>query len=107
MRLSCRMCQSSRIFRDAELVDRMLEYQPPPNLTEEMGEAVDDVIKYRKTTAELRELLMNMMKISEKSLEFANRNQGGKPPPIPFYVKDTLKKLSPSNYQTYRLDRMR
>eukprot|EP00957_Ditylum_brightwellii_P040756 3085049-Ditylum_brightwellii.AAC.1 len=25
------------------------------------------------------------MKISEKSLKFANRNQGRKPPPIPFY----------------------
>ena len=50
----------------SELVDPMLEYQQPPNLTAEMGEAVDDVIKYRKTTAELRELLMNMMKISEK-----------------------------------------
>ena len=30
----------------------MLEYQPPPNLTEEMGETVDDVIKYMKSTAE-------------------------------------------------------
>eukprot|EP00957_Ditylum_brightwellii_P053354 4044248-Ditylum_brightwellii.AAC.1 len=43
------------------------------------------------------------MKISEKSLEFANRNQGSKPPPIPFYVKDDSKKLSPSDYQTYNL----
>eukprot|EP00957_Ditylum_brightwellii_P031155 2360425-Ditylum_brightwellii.AAC.1 len=43
------------------------------------------------------------MKISKKSLEFANRNQGSKPPPIPFYVKDDLKKLSPSDYQTYKL----
>eukprot|EP00957_Ditylum_brightwellii_P185906 14153721-Ditylum_brightwellii.AAC.1 len=43
------------------------------------------------------------MKISEKSIEFANRNQGGKPPPILFYVKYTLKKLSLSDYQTYRL----
>eukprot|EP00957_Ditylum_brightwellii_P185477 14122374-Ditylum_brightwellii.AAC.1 len=43
------------------------------------------------------------MKISEKSLEFANRNQRGKPPPIPFYVKDTSKKLSLSGYQTYKL----
>ena len=51
----------------SELVHRMLEYQQPPNLTAEMGVAVDDVIKYRKTTAELRELLMNMMKISEKN----------------------------------------
>ena len=30
----------------SELVDRMLEYQPPPHLTAEMGEAVDEVIKY-------------------------------------------------------------
>ena len=37
----------------SELVDRMLEYQPPPHLTAEMGEAVDEVIKYMKTTAEL------------------------------------------------------
>ena len=36
----------------SELVDRMLEYQPLPHLTAEMGEAVDDVIKYMKTTAE-------------------------------------------------------
>ena len=32
----------------SELVDRMLEYQPPPHLTAEMGEAVDEVIKYMK-----------------------------------------------------------
>ena len=37
----------------SELVDRILKYQPPPSLTEEMGETVDDVIKYRKKTAEL------------------------------------------------------
>eukprot|EP00957_Ditylum_brightwellii_P056173 4258415-Ditylum_brightwellii.AAC.1 len=43
------------------------------------------------------------MKISEKSLEFANCNQGGKPPLIPFYVKGSSKKLSPSDYQTYKL----
>eukprot|EP00957_Ditylum_brightwellii_P090751 6911439-Ditylum_brightwellii.AAC.1 len=43
------------------------------------------------------------MKISKKSLEFTNCNQGSKPPPIPFYVKDNLKKLSPSDYQTYKL----
>ena len=29
----------------SELVDRMLEYQPPPHLTAEMDEAVDEVIK--------------------------------------------------------------
>eukprot|EP00957_Ditylum_brightwellii_P095713 7292791-Ditylum_brightwellii.AAC.1 len=43
------------------------------------------------------------MKISKKSLEFANCNQGSKPPPIPFYMKDDSKKLSPSDYQTYKL----
>eukprot|EP00957_Ditylum_brightwellii_P174365 13275411-Ditylum_brightwellii.AAC.1 len=43
------------------------------------------------------------MKISNKSLEFANRNQGNKPPPIPFYVPDKKKKLSLSDYQTYKL----
>ena len=43
------------------------------------------------------------MKISKKSLEFANRNQGSKPLPIPFYVKDDPRKLSPSDYQTYKL----
>ena len=37
----------------SELVDRMLKYQPPPNLTAEMGKTVDDVIKYMKSTAEL------------------------------------------------------
>eukprot|EP00957_Ditylum_brightwellii_P129916 9909548-Ditylum_brightwellii.AAC.1 len=44
-----------------------------------------------------------MMKISEKSLKFANCNQGGNPSLIPFYVKDSSKKLSPSDYQTYKL----
>eukprot|EP00957_Ditylum_brightwellii_P187354 14269520-Ditylum_brightwellii.AAC.1 len=43
------------------------------------------------------------MKISKKSLEFANCNQGSKLPPIPFYVKDDSRKLSPSDYQTYKL----
>eukprot|EP00957_Ditylum_brightwellii_P138946 10590842-Ditylum_brightwellii.AAC.1 len=43
------------------------------------------------------------MKISKKSLEFASCNQGSKPPPIPFYVKDDSKKLSPLDYQTYKL----
>eukprot|EP00957_Ditylum_brightwellii_P045163 3424404-Ditylum_brightwellii.AAC.1 len=43
------------------------------------------------------------MKISEKSLEFANCNKGEKPPPIPFYVKDSSKKLSPLDYQIYKL----
>eukprot|EP00957_Ditylum_brightwellii_P171540 13060006-Ditylum_brightwellii.AAC.1 len=43
------------------------------------------------------------MKINHKSLEFANCNQGNKPPPIPFYVPDKEKKLSPMDYQTYKL----
>eukprot|EP00957_Ditylum_brightwellii_P067050 5089823-Ditylum_brightwellii.AAC.1 len=43
------------------------------------------------------------MKISKKSLEFANNNQGSKPLPILFYVKDDLKKLSLLDYQTYKL----
>eukprot|EP00957_Ditylum_brightwellii_P105272 8024802-Ditylum_brightwellii.AAC.1 len=43
------------------------------------------------------------MKISEKSLEFANHNQGNKPRPILFYVKDDSKKLNPLDYQTYKL----
>eukprot|EP00957_Ditylum_brightwellii_P159685 12154452-Ditylum_brightwellii.AAC.1 len=43
------------------------------------------------------------MKISEKSLEFANRNKGRKSPPIPFYVKDSSKKLSSLDYQNYKL----
>eukprot|EP00957_Ditylum_brightwellii_P018668 1402505-Ditylum_brightwellii.AAC.1 len=43
------------------------------------------------------------MKISKKSLEFANCNQGNKPLPIPFYMADDAKKLSLSDYQTYKL----
>eukprot|EP00957_Ditylum_brightwellii_P110119 8398834-Ditylum_brightwellii.AAC.1 len=43
------------------------------------------------------------MKIDHKSLEFANHNFGNKPPPIPFYMPDNEKKLSPSDYQTYKL----
>eukprot|EP00957_Ditylum_brightwellii_P112921 8610375-Ditylum_brightwellii.AAC.1 len=43
------------------------------------------------------------MKISNKSLEFANCNQESKPLPIPFYVADDAKKLSPSVYQVYKL----
>eukprot|EP00957_Ditylum_brightwellii_P021947 1655127-Ditylum_brightwellii.AAC.1 len=43
------------------------------------------------------------MKISNKSLKFANHNQGNKPPPIPFYMANDAKKLSPSDYQTYTL----
>eukprot|EP00957_Ditylum_brightwellii_P183263 13959792-Ditylum_brightwellii.AAC.1 len=43
------------------------------------------------------------MKINHKSLNFANHNQGKKPPPIPFYMPDNEKKLSLSDYQTYKL----
>eukprot|EP00957_Ditylum_brightwellii_P040342 3052972-Ditylum_brightwellii.AAC.1 len=43
------------------------------------------------------------MKISHKSLEFANRNIGNKPLPILFYMPDNEKKLSPLDYQTYML----
>eukprot|EP00957_Ditylum_brightwellii_P122946 9374567-Ditylum_brightwellii.AAC.1 len=43
------------------------------------------------------------MKIDHKSLEFANCNQGNKSPPILFYVPGNEKKLSPFDYQTYKL----
>eukprot|EP00957_Ditylum_brightwellii_P077418 5882087-Ditylum_brightwellii.AAC.1 len=43
------------------------------------------------------------MKISKKSLKFANCNQGNKPPPIPFYMADDAKKLTPPDYQMYKL----
>eukprot|EP00957_Ditylum_brightwellii_P028196 2129174-Ditylum_brightwellii.AAC.1 len=43
------------------------------------------------------------MKINHKSLELANCNQGDKPPPILFYMSDNKKKLSPLDYQTYKL----
>eukprot|EP00957_Ditylum_brightwellii_P024168 1822047-Ditylum_brightwellii.AAC.1 len=43
------------------------------------------------------------MKIDHKSLKFANRNQGNKPLPILFCMPDNEKKLSPLNYQTYKL----
>eukprot|EP00957_Ditylum_brightwellii_P165798 12622962-Ditylum_brightwellii.AAC.1 len=43
------------------------------------------------------------MKISNKSLEFANCNQGNKPPTILFSVPNNKKKLSLSDYQTYKL----
>ena len=52
----------------SELVDRMLKYQPPPNLTAEMGKTVDDVIKYMKSTAELLSLLLKFAKIVTKTL---------------------------------------
>eukprot|EP00957_Ditylum_brightwellii_P070594 5363610-Ditylum_brightwellii.AAC.1 len=43
------------------------------------------------------------MKIDHKSLEFSNHNFGNKPLPIPFYMPDNKKKLSPLDYQTYKL----
>eukprot|EP00957_Ditylum_brightwellii_P189019 14389488-Ditylum_brightwellii.AAC.1 len=43
------------------------------------------------------------MKIDHKSLEFVNLNQGIKPLPILFYVPDSKKKLSLSDYQMYKL----
>eukprot|EP00957_Ditylum_brightwellii_P033267 2520704-Ditylum_brightwellii.AAC.1 len=43
------------------------------------------------------------MKINNKSLEFANQNLGNKPLPIPFYVLGSEKKLSPLDYQIYKL----
>eukprot|EP00957_Ditylum_brightwellii_P024157 1821333-Ditylum_brightwellii.AAC.1 len=46
---------------------------------------------------------ISIMKIWDKSLKFANHNQGNKHPPILFYVSDDKKKLSLSDYQTYKL----
>eukprot|EP00957_Ditylum_brightwellii_P191799 14601069-Ditylum_brightwellii.AAC.1 len=43
------------------------------------------------------------MKIGNKSLKFVNRNQGNKPLPILFYVANNANKLSPLDYQTYKL----
>eukprot|EP00957_Ditylum_brightwellii_P145199 11059113-Ditylum_brightwellii.AAC.1 len=43
------------------------------------------------------------MKIGSESLEFAIHSVGNKPPPILFYVPDSDKKLSLSDYQTYKL----
>eukprot|EP00957_Ditylum_brightwellii_P128598 9809974-Ditylum_brightwellii.AAC.1 len=43
------------------------------------------------------------MKINAKKLEFTNQNIGNKPLPIPFYVLDSDKKLSPLDCQTYKL----
>eukprot|EP00957_Ditylum_brightwellii_P026962 2038277-Ditylum_brightwellii.AAC.1 len=43
------------------------------------------------------------MKINAKRLEFANHLVGNRPPPILFYVPDSEKKLSPLDYQTYKL----
>eukprot|EP00957_Ditylum_brightwellii_P122396 9333477-Ditylum_brightwellii.AAC.1 len=43
------------------------------------------------------------MKIDNKSLKFASQNIGNKPLHITFYVPDSEKKLSPLDYQTYKL----
>eukprot|EP00957_Ditylum_brightwellii_P135949 10368429-Ditylum_brightwellii.AAC.1 len=43
------------------------------------------------------------MKLNAKNLEFANCSARNKPPLIPFYVLDSDKKLSPLDYQTYKL----
>eukprot|EP00957_Ditylum_brightwellii_P073026 5549260-Ditylum_brightwellii.AAC.1 len=43
------------------------------------------------------------MKIDHKSLKSANQSIRNKPRPIPFYMPDNEKKLSPSDYQTYKL----
>eukprot|EP00957_Ditylum_brightwellii_P061758 4686586-Ditylum_brightwellii.AAC.1 len=43
------------------------------------------------------------MKIDNKNLKFANQNLGNKPLPIPFYMLNSEKKLSPLDYQTYML----
>eukprot|EP00957_Ditylum_brightwellii_P045313 3435008-Ditylum_brightwellii.AAC.1 len=43
------------------------------------------------------------MKIDAKSLEFANCSVRNKPLSIPFYMPDSDKKLSPLDYQTYKL----
>ena len=43
------------------------------------------------------------MKIDNKSLDFANQNIGNKPLPIPFYMPNSEKKLSPLDYQIYKL----
>eukprot|EP00957_Ditylum_brightwellii_P129684 9892611-Ditylum_brightwellii.AAC.1 len=43
------------------------------------------------------------MKINAKSLEFASHSVGNKPPPIPFYMPDSDKKLSTLDYQIYKL----
>ena len=40
----------------SESVDRMLECHPPPHLMAEMGEAVDEVKKHMKTTADFLDL---------------------------------------------------
>eukprot|EP00957_Ditylum_brightwellii_P100381 7651313-Ditylum_brightwellii.AAC.1 len=43
------------------------------------------------------------MKINAESLEFMNCSVGNMPLLIPFYVLDSDKKLSPLDYQIYKL----
>eukprot|EP00957_Ditylum_brightwellii_P167696 12766107-Ditylum_brightwellii.AAC.1 len=43
------------------------------------------------------------MKTNIKSLDFTNHLVGNRPPPILFYVPDKKEKLSPLDYQTYKL----
>eukprot|EP00957_Ditylum_brightwellii_P057864 4387728-Ditylum_brightwellii.AAC.1 len=43
------------------------------------------------------------MKINHKSFKFANCYQGNKLLPILFYMPNNEKKLSPLDYQTYKL----
>eukprot|EP00957_Ditylum_brightwellii_P145358 11069934-Ditylum_brightwellii.AAC.1 len=43
------------------------------------------------------------MKIDNNSLKFANQNLRKKPLPIAFYMPDSEKKLSPLDYQIYKL----
>eukprot|EP00957_Ditylum_brightwellii_P103932 7919181-Ditylum_brightwellii.AAC.1 len=43
------------------------------------------------------------MKIDAKSLEFVNHPVGNRPPTILFYMPGSNKKLSPLDYQTYKL----
>eukprot|EP00957_Ditylum_brightwellii_P112504 8577126-Ditylum_brightwellii.AAC.1 len=43
------------------------------------------------------------MKNSPRSLEFANYLVGNRPPPIMFYVPKKKEKLSPLDYQIYKL----
>eukprot|EP00957_Ditylum_brightwellii_P052895 4010421-Ditylum_brightwellii.AAC.1 len=43
------------------------------------------------------------MKINAKCLEFAKGLVGNRLPPILFYVLDKKEKISPSGYQTYKL----
>eukprot|EP00957_Ditylum_brightwellii_P148007 11269549-Ditylum_brightwellii.AAC.1 len=42
------------------------------------------------------------MKIDLRSLKFANYSIRNRSPPIPFYIPEKKKKLSPPNYQVYK-----